>query len=381
MPDHIQEHGAVLVQEGKIVRIGYTNDLSEELAELVIDGGGDYLSPGVIDLHTHGGGGGSFLGTEEEEFRTGLRTHLSHGATTILPTVIVRKKEQMEQLAVIHDKLQKEDGIPHFPGYFLEGPYTSTNPAVQGFRKKEGPDPVICPEDYLPILEAGKGHILRWMAAPELKGAGLFAETIKEYGIRPCMGHCAPVYGQIDEAMKHGFDCTVHLYSAMSTITREKGFRKAGLLETTLLRDDLISEIVADGCHVPKELFLLAVKCKGYDQLMLISDSCPYAGAANGQKFTMLGCQVMVEDGVCKLADRSAFAGSVVCGLGLVQTVCEQFQIPLWAAFRMAAKNPARYMGWEGQKGELAVGADADFLLFNDRFDLHHVYLKGQEIK
>lgn len=110
---------------------------------------------------------------------------------------------------------------------------------------------------------------------------------------------------------------------------------------------------------------------------MLISDSCPFAGAADGQRFTMLGCDVLVEDGVCKLADRTAFAGSVVCGADLARTVYQQCGVPLWATVRMATRTPARYMGWGGVKGELTVGADADLVLLDDQLQVRQVWLAG----
>lgn len=378
LPDCLVPDGALLTEQGKIAWLGSGDEKPVE-ADEAIDCGGNFLSPGFIDIHTHGGGGGSFLETDIAQFRLGLKTHLAHGTTTVLPAVIVRSKEQMEKLAFIHEQLSGEKGLPHFPGYFLEGPFVSADPVVQGFRKTAGKNPVIRQEDYLPVLNAGKGHILRWMAAPELEGALPFAETLKSCGIRPCMGHCAPVYSQVMEGIEAGYDCTVHLYSAMSSITREKGFRRAGLLETTLLCDELMSEIVADGCHVPPELLKLAIKCKGYDHLMLISDSCPYAGAADGQHFTMLGCDVMVEDGVCKLTDRSAFAGSVICGNGLVRTIVEKCDVPLWAAVRMVTRTPAHYMGWNEKKGELVQGADADLVLFDRQIQVLRVYVKGEE--
>lgn len=374
LPDRLLPAAALGVRGGRIAWLGPQSQAPA--ARQTVHGPG-YLSPGFIDLHTHGAGGGSFLSADPGQFRTGLRTHLTHGATTVLPTVVIRTAAQMEQLAALRTALAGEAGLPNFPGYFLEGPYASHDPAVQGFVRKDGPDPVITEADYGPILAAGEGHILRWMAAPELEGAAGFARALRAKGIRPCMGHCAPVYQQVLDGMTAGFDCTVHLYSAMSTITRENGWRRPGLLETTLLLDDLMSEIVADGCHVPAPLLRLAIKCKGYDRLMLISDSCPFAGAADGQRFTMLGCDVLVEDGVCKLADRTAFAGSVVCGADLARTVYQQCGVPLWAAVRMATRTPARYMGWGGVKGELTVGADADLVLLDDQLQVRQVWLAG----
>ena len=150
-------------------------------------------------------------------------------------------------------------------------------------------------------VEAAKGVVNRWMAAPELEGGMAFGRALRAAGITGCMGHSNVTFAQVEEAMRNGYSCVVHLYSVMSTVTRDMGFRRGGLVEAGLLLDDLDVEIICDGCHLPPELIRLAVKCKGYDRLMLVSDCGPLGGFPDGEyeaDFGMAKLKVFIEDGV-----------------------------------------------------------------------------------
>lgn len=113
---------------------------------------------------------------------------------------------------------------------------------------------------------------------------------------------------------------------------------------------------------------------------MLVSDATHLAGKSEGE-YEMMGHKVIIEDGVCKLPDRSAFLGSIASGDVLVRTVYKKAGQPLWAAVRMAAKTPARHCGLSGRKGEIAVGADADLVVLNDDVDIQKVFVAGKEMR
>ncbi len=375
LPDRLLPEAWLLAEDGRIACFG-TGE--HPAAEELVDCEGDYLSPGFIDVHCHGGGGFTFMSTDLEDHVGAMKMHLSHGVTSMTPTPTTGDPAVLHTLADIKRQIDARDDLPHHLGYFLEGPFNQPHPDMAiGDRTP----PVITRELYEPAIEAAKGCVNRWMAAPELEGGMEFGRALRLAGITGCMGHSNATFAQVVEAMDNGYSCVTHLYSVMSTVTRDKGFRRGGLVEAGLLLDDLDVEIICDGCHLPPELIRLAVKCKGYDRLMLVSDCGNFAGMPEGQ-YTMRGMgmeiEVVIEDGVCKPLARNCFLGSVATGDRLVRTVYQQAGVPLWGAVRMATKTPARHCGYAGVKGEIAVGADADLVRFDDNINVSRVWLLGK---
>lgn len=377
LPDRLLPHAWLLEQDGKIARYGVG---APPAADERIDCGGCYLSPGFIDVHCHGGGGGSFDDLDPASHVRAMKLHLSHGVTSLTPTPSAFDPETVGRLADIKKEIDQREDVPHHLGYFIEAlAFAQPHPDLSvGCRKP----PVIRPEDYLPSIRAAHGCINRLMAAPELEGGMALGRALRAEGITACAGHSNATYAEMLEACANGYSCVTHLYSCMSTVTRDRGFRRGGLVEAALLLDDLDVEIICDGCHLPAELIQLAIKCKGYDRLLLVSDCGPLGGAENGQTFTMpfggSSLEVVIEDGVCKPAARNCFAGSVASSDRLVRTVYKEAQVPLWAAVRMATKTPARHCGCAGVKGEISIGCDADLVCFDEEIQVKAVWLMGR---
>ena len=377
LPDRLLENGWLLEDEGIILRFGTG---AQPEAPETVDCGGNYLSPGFIDVHCHGGGGGSFMSMDLEQHLTAMQMHLRHGVTALTPTPGTADPEQIRTLRRIKEVIDARKDLPHHLGYFMEGPFTQPHPDMG---KPGEQAPVLTPEMYEDALQEAQGIVNRWMAAPELEGGMEFGLALRRRGITGCMGHSNATFAQVEEAMRNGYSCVTHLYSVMSTITRDMGFRRGGLVEAGLLLDDLDVEIICDGCHLPPELIRLAVKCKGYDKLMLVSDSGPLAGYPEGEydaDFGPMKLKVVIEDGVCKPPARNCFLGSVATGDRLVRTVWKQAGIPLWGAVRMATKTPARHCGFAGIKGEITPGAHADLVIFDENVNVSGVYLMGQPV-
>ena len=333
-----------------------------------------YVSPGFIDLHTHGGKGYDFIDGETEVIE-GCNFHLTHGTTSILPTISAAPFPKMRHaVEAVHKAMKNPTLKSNVIGAHLEGPYLSK--AQCGAQCTEFITPPQ-PDEYEPLVREYGNAIARWSYAPENDPDGTFCRFLKENGIVASAGHTNAVYEDMLQAMENGCCLITHLYSCTSTITRKQGFRQLGVLETAMLHDDLYAEIIADGRHLPPELIRLIVKIKGIDHIALVTDSLAVAGTEAKSGF-MVDTPFIIEDGVCKLADRSAFAGSIATADVLVRTVTQKAGFSLCDAVHMMSAVPARIMGLN--KGILAPGKDADIIAFDDDINITAAFVMGKQV-
>jgi N-acetylglucosamine-6-phosphate deacetylase len=201
--------------------------------------------------------------------------------------------------------------------------------------------------------------------------------------VLPAIAHTDAIYEDVIEAFNNGYTLATHFYSAMSGVTRRNAFRYAGVIESAYLIDDMNVEIIADGVHLPAPLLQLIYKIKGSRHTALITDAMRAAGMPPGESILGSlkdGIKVIVEDNVAKMPDRSAFAGSVATFDRLVRNMVELAQVPLIEAVRMAAETPARIMGIDNEKGTLAVGKDADIIIFDESINIDTTIVNGEVV-
>lgn len=364
LPEGLLE-GYVYIQDGKILEV----TASQRPYDKLLDLGSLYVSPGFIDQHTHGGFGVSFLNCNAKEAQDCCLFHMKHGTTTILPTLAAAPMAEMEAATAVIAELMAQPDLPvSVPGVHMEGPYFS--PAQCG-GQKAGVLTEPIPEDYIPFLQRWGKYIARWSYAPELDREQAFCRHILEKGILASAGHTNARYEEFLPAVKAGCNLVTHLYSCTSTVTREQGFRHLGVIETAYLLPDLDVEIIADGKHLPPELIQMIVGIKGKEHVLLCTDSLAAAGldtaAADGS--------YLIEDGVCKLPDRSAFAGSIATTDRLVRVLVKDCGISVSDAVYMMCTTPARLLGLP--KGRLQAGLDADIVAFDGDIQIKTVITKG----
>ena len=222
--------------------------------------------------------------------------------------------------------------------------------------------------------------IVRWSIAPELPGALEMGRLLRKRGILPSIGHTMATDSEVMTAFESGFTLCTHLYSGMPGVRRIDAFRHAGPVEAAFVTDDMDVEIIADGCHLPQTLLRLIYQTKGAGRIALITDSMRAAGQDVTE--SVLGAKkggmpVIVEDGVAKLTDRTAFAGSVATADRLVRVMRGLAGAPLEEAVRIATATPARIMGLRS-KGRLAPGFDADIAVFDGEINIKQVFLAGR---
>ncbi len=372
----VLENSSCTFENGIITSVGET----PEIFDAVIDGEGGYLMPGFIDLHCHGGDGFDFMDSDIYEMGRIADYHLSHGTTTMLATTLADAPEATKESIRIFEEYQRLNPENPLVGLHLEGPWFSAVQCgaqpVEYFRDPDAKE--------LEELKRAHPYVLRVSAAPELEGAVEFGRKAEELGVIASVAHTDADFFTVERASKNGYTLMTHLYSGMKGVTRKNAYRIAGAVEAGLCLDCLFVEIIADGKHLPAELLRFIYKCKGADRICLVTDASRACGLPEGTRSKIgslaHGTDIIVEDGVAKLPDRSAFGGSVATFDRLVRTMCGAIGDHPVALAKMASTTPARVMGFD-DRGEIAVGKRADLVITDKSYNLKKVIFGGRIVK
>ena len=365
------EKGWIIFDGNKILDLGSGPVPIECDNKIDVDGG--YILPGGIDIHVHGGGGLDFMEGTDEAFRVATQTHLRHGTTAIYPTLAASSTEMIMEAAATTEKLMAEPNST-IMGLHLEGPYF--NMVMAGGQM---PEYIRNPqsEEYKHIIE-NTSCIKRWDAAPELPGAMQFGKYITEKGILASVAHTQAEYDDIHAARKSGYTHATHFYNAMPGFHKRREYKYEGTVESIYLHEDMTVEVVADGVHVPATILRLVHHTKGVERACVITDALACAASDSQVAFDP---RVIIEDGVCKLSDRSALAGSIATMDRLIQTLVQKADIPLEDAVRMASETPAKIMGVYDRKGSREKDKDADIVILDDNLNVRAVWSMGKLVE
>ncbi|MBR4099538.1 MAG: N-acetylglucosamine-6-phosphate deacetylase, partial [Clostridia bacterium] len=341
-----------------------------------IDADGAYVSAGFIDLHVHGALDGDFADGDKNAVINAANYHCKHGTTTICPTTLSASYEAIDTaLKAVKAAVATDEFLPNFAGVHLEGPYFSKNQS--GAQNPEFITPPV-KKDYQRLLKEYGDIISRWSFAPELKGTLEFLEALKQNDVVPSIAHSDAKYEDVLSVYQNGCKLITHFYSCISTITREKGFRKLGITECGYLFDDIVVEAIADGCHVPRDLFKMLYKIKGVDNICLVTDSMRCCGI-DAEVSSIGGVPCKIKNGVACLMDESAFAGSIATTDRLVRFCVKEVGFDICDAVKMITVNPAKVMKLNN-KGKIACGYDADIVIFDDDINIKKVIVAGKII-
>ncbi|MBQ0050061.1 MAG: N-acetylglucosamine-6-phosphate deacetylase [Bacteroidales bacterium] len=371
-PQGWMKNGSVILRDDKILEV--TNcDLAVIGANLV-DARGMYVVPGGIEMHVHGGGGRDFQEGTPEAFETAVKAHLKYGTTSIFPTLSSSTVPMIQRAVETCNMMMAQPKTPVL-GLHLEGHYL--NPKKAGAQMPEwikNPDP----NEYVHIVE-NSPCLKRWDAAPEMPGAVQFGRYCREKGILPSIAHTAADYADVKAGYEAGFTHVTHFYNAMPGFHNKREYKYEGTVESVYLIDDMTVECVADGIHVPPTILRMCYKIKGVERMALITDALAVAACEGDSK--AFDPRVVIEDGVCKLSDRSALAGSIATTDRLIRTAVQMADIPLADAVRMCSETPARIMGVLDRKGTLEHGKDADIVILDEKLAVRCVWQMGDIVE
>ena len=382
-PDGLYYGRNILVTDGIIADTDFPEGRRPDNTE-IIDLGGRYLFAGFVDLHVHGGGNRDFKDGTAEAFETVVKTHLSHGTTTLLPTAMTASEEDLTDFLKCFKQFKKTSRFSKVtPGVHLEGPYFSSADS-----KSSGAQPgnfFRLPDDKEidRLLQTAGGDILRWDAAPELEGSDMFAKKMRKNRILCSIAHTSATSEQAQRGIDNGFSHVTHFYNAVTTYRKQGQRVVAGVVEAAYLNSGVSVELICDGKHIPRDIFRLAVKIKGTNSVMAVTDAMRLAGT--NQKSGRLGglkngIDVIADGGVAKLPDLSSYAGSIATMDRCLKVLCADYGFSPSQATVMLSKTPAKAIRMEDAVGSIDEGKRADFVIADKMFHIDKVILSGSEL-
>ncbi|MHC8493542.1 N-acetylglucosamine-6-phosphate deacetylase [Thalassospira sp. SM2505] len=355
---------AVIVRNGKIEAISDAKALPNDIE--IVDGQGQTLAPGLIDVQVNGGGG--VLLNDQPDIngvRAVMEAHRKFGTTAMLPTLITDYRDKMED-AIAAVSAAIDANVPGIVGIHLEGPYLNVE------RKGVHSADIIRPmeDDAIELLtRLPNGRILVTMA-PEKAAKGTI-KKLADKGVLVCAGHTAGTYDDIQEAIGEGMRGFTHLFNAMSPLTH----REPGVAGAAMADDTTWCGLIVDGYHVHPAAVKIAVKAKAKGKIMLVTDAMPTVGATE-KRFVLGGEEIIATDGRCALANGT-LAGSDLDMISAVKNCVEMIGIELGEALRMASLYPAEFLKLDDKMGRIAPGYQADIILFDDSYTVTRSWING----
>ena len=371
-PDGLIHDASVLVEAGKIIAIGPQSQLNIDGAvDVELDARGGVIAAGFIDLQINGAGG-RFL-TEEPTADAVLgmaRTVAGYGCTAFLPTVITSNFETMlAAVRAVHEASQLVTDGARVLGVHLEGPFI--NPEAAGAHDTAYIRPPSV-DDLDALWEASGGCIKLLTLAPEMPGAIDVLRAARRYGIAVAVGHTRADYTQMMGAVDAGAGLGTHLFNAMGGLTA----RDPGATGAVLASSDFKASLIADGYHVHPAMMELALRTKGPEGVVLVTDAMPPVGTER-KEFTLYGETVTVRDGACFTPDGT-LAGSMLTMDRAVRNMRDLVETSVEDALRMASMNPASIIGESDARGTLEVGKAADIVVMDSDLNVTATMVAGR---
>lgn len=369
--------GGIVIRDGRIREIlGEHTEIEPEEQEEILDGGGNYAIPGLIDIHFHGCRGYDFCDGTLEAVEKIAEYEASVGVTAICPATMTLPVDQLEQILAVgaeFQKRQKHSGHTgsDFVGVNMEGPFISK--AKKGAQDARNIIPCDV-EVYRRFQEAAQGLVKYIGVAPEESDAVSFIENVKG-DVHVSLAHTNADFAKAKEAFDHGASHAVHLYNAMSPFTH----RDPGVVGAVADSPHVMAELICDGIHIHPAVVRATFQMMGADRMILISDSMRATGMPDGI-YTLGGLEVKVSGKRATLTSDGALAGSVTNLFQCMKTAVKEMGIPFETAVACTTTNPAKSLGIYDEYGSIAPGKKGNVLLLDEALELQAVIKDGEKI-
>src|SRR5229473_255436 len=377
-PTDAVEHPLVLVEQGRVLEISDRSSRQVPAGVSTADFSDSVMAPGYVDLHIHGSAGYDVMDDSAEALPAIEQLLVRHGVTSYFPTTVTAPMDvtlrALERLADAIEKReldlerQNVDGkIRALPlGIHLEGPFISH--ARRGVHPPENLLPATLPL-FEKFWHAARGRIRMITIAPELEDAPEVIAEAARRGVCVSLGHSDADFAAAERGIAAGARHATHTFNAM----RPLDHRSPGILGAVLTDRRVSADIIADGVHLDPAIVKLFADAKGQEQTVLITDATSATGMPDG-RYRLGSLEVEVKDGRCMADGR--LAGSVLTMDRAVRNLSRFAGWSLSHAVAAASRNPARIAGF-ANKGFLAAGADADFVVLNSAGEVLRTFVGG----
>lgn len=354
------------------VRDGVIESLSPGASSAdAIDLGSDWLVPGFIDLHVHGGGGAQFNTRDVDEVLAVARFHAAHGTTSLLATTVCVSVDELVGALQAIAGARGAGGGAVVLGAHLEGPFLSpSRPGAMDPGLFLRVDEAVADQ----LLAAGGGGCVRMMTlAPELPGARTLISTLVSRGVVCSLGHSEASVREAQAAVASGARSATHVFNAMPPLHH----RAPGLVGAVLDLDEVSCELICDGIHVDPVVMRLVQRAKGLGGLHLVTDAMAAAGMPDGS-YRLGATRVRVSEGRAVLEGGESLAGSTLTMGDAVANAVKLLGLTVHEAVRAASRNPARLLGVSRHKGAIGAEMDADLVVLDEHLGVRGTMIGGQ---
>mgnify|MGYP001577568697 CR=1 FL=1 len=365
---------AILIEDGKITSVGQRSAISVPAGARVHKAPGLTVVPGFVDVHIHGAGGHDVMEGLPDALSAIASTLARNGTTSFLATTVTAQADSLcrsvEGIASYMSRQTfagQSSASAELLGIHLEGPFISA--ARRGVHPAAWIAPP-CVALLKRILDAAMRSVRLVTLAPELPGALELISIARQAGLIVALGHTDATFEEASAAIAAGAHHAVHVFNAM----RPFSHRETGVLGAILTSPEVTAELIADGVHVDPPAMRLLLSSKGASHVLLVSDGTAATGMPDGQ-YRLGEIEVTVKEGICRNSD-GRLAGSTLTLDRAIRNVVA-LGVPLTQAVQMATLNPARLLGLEKKKGVLALGADADLVLLDEKLRVADVMTRG----
>jgi N-acetylglucosamine-6-phosphate deacetylase len=357
---------------------GKITDISMTPADSDIDFGSNHVIPGLIDVHTHGYGGGDASDGDPDTIKNWVKYYPSEGVTTFLPGTVTRSEARLvsalRAIRSVIEELRESGSIygADIHGIFFQGPYTSHE-----FKGAYDPYLIQRPDiNQFKMFNEVSGHNIKLvgLAVEKDENHALLKYCVSE-GIRVSMGHSCASFEEAEKAAKEGAITITHCFNNMIGLHH----REPGLPGAALSIDSLYAEVIADGIHIHPAVVKIIGRSKGKDKLIVITDSSRYKGLPPGRYESVDRKVTIGSDGVGRL-DSGKLAGSCITLIDSVRNLIEIAGLPEAMAINAATSNPANMLGICDRKGYLTSGYDADITVYDDNYKILQTFCMGQKM-